>query len=119
MKQLLAAIADGKLAPVYLLWGEDAAAIKTVVTAVREAVLRPGGVSTGMEAFNHEQLDATRLLAAAEVLNACAQMPMMAPRRLVELSGPEDFGKHKRVEELDGEVKALESKRDDAVAALI
>ena len=119
MKRLLAEIGRGQLAPVYLLWGTDSGAIKTVVAALREAVLRPGGVSTGMEAFNHEQLDATRLLAAAEVLNACAQMPMMASRRLVELSAPEDFGKHKRVEELDGEVKAPESKRDDAVSALI
>ena len=119
MKQLLAAIADGKLAPVYLLWGEDAAAIKTVVTAVREAVLRPGGVSTGMEAFNHEQFDAPYVHAAAEVLNACEQVPMMAPRRLVELTSPEDFGRHKRAEDLEGDAKPLESKRDEAIDALI
>lgn len=119
MKPLLDQIAKGSIAPVYLLWGEDSGAIKAVIAALREAVLRPGGVSTGMEAFNHEQFDAPYVLAAAEVLNACAQVPMMAARRLVELSSPEDFGRHKRAEELDGEAKPLESKRDDAIAALI
>jgi DNA polymerase III subunit delta len=112
-------IAKGQLAPVYLLWGEDQAALKGVVEALREAVLRPGGVSTGMEAFNHEQFDAPYVGAAAEVLNACGQVPMMAARRLIELSSPEDFGRHKRAEELDGESKPLESKRDDAIDALI
>ncbi|MFO7561300.1 MAG: DNA polymerase III subunit delta [Enhygromyxa sp.] len=112
-------IAKGRIAPVYLLWGEDQAALKGVVEALREAVLRPGGVSTGMEAFNHEQFDAPYIGAAAEVLNACGQVPMMAERRLIELSSPEDFGRHKRAEELDGESKPLESKRDDAIDALI
>src|SRR5690606_22668923 len=92
---------------------------KTVVEALREAVLRPGGASTGMEAFNHEQFDAPYVGAAAELLNACGQVPMMAARRLIELSSPEDFGRHKRAEELDGEAKPLESKRDDAIDAII
>ena len=119
MKQLLGAIAAGELAPVYLLWGDDSGAIKTVIKALRDAILRPEGVSNGMEAFNHEQFDAPYVLAAAQVLNACAQVPMMSARRLVELSSPEDFGKHKRAEDHEGEVKALESKRDDAIEALI
>lgn len=119
MRTVLDAIGKGQIAPVYLLWGEDQAALKSVVEALREAVLRPGGSSTGMEAFNHEQFDAPYLHAAAEVLNACAQVPMMAPRRLIELSSPEDFGRHKRAEQLDGDSKPLESKRDDAVDALI
>ncbi|HLT37986.1 MAG TPA: DNA polymerase III subunit delta [Enhygromyxa sp.] len=112
-------IGQGRIAPVYLLWGEDQAALKTVVEALREAVLRPGGASTGMEAFNHEQFDAPYVGAAAELLNACGQVPMMAARRLIELSSPEDFGRHKRAEELDGEAKPLESKRDDAIDAII
>nr|WP_255216612.1 DNA polymerase III subunit delta [Pseudenhygromyxa sp. WMMC2535] len=116
---MLEALAAGELAPVYLLWGEDSAAIKTVVAAIREAALRPGGVSTGMEAFNHEQFDAPYVHAAAEVLNACEQVPMMCPRRLVELSSPEDFGRHRRAEDLEGEAKPLESKRDEAIDALI
>ncbi len=119
MKDLLDAIARGELASVYLLWGEDAAAIQTVVAALRKAVLEPGGVATGFEAFNHEQFDAPYLGAAAELLNACEQVPMMAPRRLVELSSPEDFGRHKRAEDLEGDAKPLESKRDDAIDALI
>jgi DNA polymerase-3 subunit delta len=119
MSALLDDIGKGRIAPVYLLWGEDQAALKTVVAALREAVLRPDGVSTGMEPFNHEQFDAPYIRAAAEVLNACAQVPMMAQRRLIELSSPEDFGRHKRDEDLDGESKPLESKREDAVDALI
>ena len=69
-----------------------------LVVALRKAVLQPEGVETGMEAFNHEQFDAPYVGAAAEVLNACAQVPMLATRRLVELSSPEDFGRHKRAE---------------------
>jgi DNA polymerase III subunit delta len=113
------AVARGELAPVYLLWGADQASINAAVAALREAVLHPGGVSTGMEAFNHEQFDAPYVLSAAEVLNACGQVPMLGARRLVELSSPEDWGRHKRAEELDGDIKAPESKRDDAIAALI
>jgi DNA polymerase-3 subunit delta len=118
-QELLDELGRGHVAPIYLLWGDDRAALEAVLGALRDAVLRPGGVSTGMEAFNHEQFDAPYVGAAAEVLNACAQIPMMAPRRLVELSSPEDFGRHKRAEELDGDVKPLESKRDDAIDALI
>jgi DNA polymerase-3 subunit delta len=118
-QELLDQIGRGRVAPIYLLWGEDRAALDVALAALREAVLRPGGTSTGMEAFNHEQFDAPYVGAAAEVLNACAQIPMMAARRLIELSSPEDFGKHKRAEELDGDVKPLESKRDDAIDALI
>jgi DNA polymerase-3 subunit delta len=118
-QELLDELGRGRVAPIYLLWGDDRAALEAVLGALREAVLRPGGVSTGMEAFNHEQFDAPYVGAAAEVLNACAQIPMMAPRRLVELSSPEDFGRHKRAEELDGDVKPLESKRDDAIDAFI
>jgi DNA polymerase-3 subunit delta len=117
--RLVAAITAGQIAPVYLLWGPDQAALAKVVEALRATVLRPGGVSTGMEAFNHEQFDAPYLGAASQVLNACAQVPMLADRRLIELSSPEDFGRHKRDDELDGSSKPLESKRDDAIKALI
>lgn len=119
MRDLLDRIAKGQLAPVYLLWGEDAAAIHALVVALRKAVLQPEGVETGMEAFNHEQFDAPYVAAAAEVLNACAQVPMLATRRLVELSSPEDFGRHKRAEDAEGDAKPLESKRDDAIDAII
>ena len=118
-QELLDELARGRISPIYLLWGEERASIDVVLNALRDAVLRPGGVSTGMEAFNHEQFDAPYVGAAAEVLNACAQIPMMASRRLVELSSPEDFGRHKRAEDLDGDQKPIESKRDDAIDALI
>jgi DNA polymerase-3 subunit delta len=119
VKDLIDAVGRGQLASVYVLWGEDAAAIQAVVAAIREAVLRPGGESNGMEAFNHEQFDAPYVATAAEVLNSCEQVPMFSARRLVELSSPEDFGRHKRAEDAEGEAKPLESKRDDAVEAVI
>jgi DNA polymerase-3 subunit delta len=119
VRDLIDAVGQGRLAPIYLLRGEDTAAIQAVVAAIREAVLRPGGESTGMESFNHEQLDAPYVATAAEVLNSCEQVPMLAARRLVELSSPEDFGRHKRVEDAEGEAKPLESKREDAIEAVI
>jgi DNA polymerase-3 subunit delta len=112
-------LASGDVARVYLLWGEDEGALVAALAAIRAAVLRPDGQDSGMDAFNHESFDAPYLSAAAAVLNACDQMPMMAAQRLVELSAPEDFGKHKRQQEDDGVARTPESKRDDAIAALI
>ena len=54
------------------------------VAAVRAAVLVPG-----MEAFNHERFAGRELDSLTPVLEACGQLPMMAERRLVELSDPE------------------------------
>ena len=47
-----------------------------------------------MEAFNHETFDAAYTEGMGPVLAACKQLPMMMPQRLVELAGPEQFGKH-------------------------
>ena len=38
MKRLLAEIAAGDIAPVYLLWGEDRGAIQAVLAALREGL---------------------------------------------------------------------------------
>lgn len=108
-KAMLGAIERGDLADVYLLWGEDAAAIQGIVKALRRSLFDAGKPGAGLEAFNHERFDAPYVKAVNEVLTACAQMPMMAPRRLVELSAPEDFYKH-----VQGE-----STRDKAIEALI
>ncbi|MGB1700309.1 MAG: DNA polymerase III subunit delta, partial [Nannocystaceae bacterium] len=76
---------------VVLLWGDDTERIEAAVARARVDVL---GASSGLEAFNHESFDAPYTEGFGPVLAACQQLPMMASRRLVELSGPESFGKH-------------------------
>jgi DNA polymerase-3 subunit delta len=114
---LLESIRKGELARVYLLWGEDHVAMQEVVEALRDAVLRPGGRDDGTSAFNHERFEAPYLRALAPLLNACAQAPLLGAHRLVELSSPEEFGKHKRAGE--GEGSGPESKKDAAIEALV
>ncbi len=106
---VFAQIEAGQLAEVYLLWGEDAAVIASLQQALRTALFGEGKPGAGLEAFNHERFDAPYTKAVAEVLTACAQMPMGSPRRLVELSAPEDFHKHVQ----------SESTRDKALEALV
>lgn len=95
------------LAPVVLLWGDDLGAIHTALEDVRERVLRPNGRDTGMEAFNHERFDGPYTKTIAEVLTACGQLPVMAHRRLVELSTPDEFGKHVQGEDAASAMAAL------------
>lgn len=91
-------IATGKIASVYLLWGEDSAAIAAVIKDLRAAFFGEDKPGAGLEAFNHERFDAPYVHSVGEVLTACAQMPMVAPRRLVELARVEDMHKHVQVE---------------------
>lgn len=83
-----------KSASVTLLWGDDRGAIQNALVELRAKILRPDGTDTGMEAFNHERFDGPYTPSIAAVITACAQLPVVAPRRLVELSSPEAFGKH-------------------------
>ncbi|MCB9712620.1 MAG: DNA polymerase III subunit delta [Myxococcales bacterium] len=76
------------VAPVVLLFGTEPAPMSARVAALRAAVLVPG-----MEAFNHERFEGRELDSLSPVLEACAQLPMMAEHRLVELSDPELVGK--------------------------
>lgn len=75
---------------IVLLWGDDAGAIQDALRELRTEVLGDGA----MAAFNHERFDAPYTASITPVLQACAQVPMLASRRLVELSAPEAFGKH-------------------------
>jgi DNA polymerase III subunit delta len=78
----------GRIEPVYVLYGPESGPVREIVDALRRAVL-----TEGMAAFNHERLDGSKLEGVGAVLEACAQLPMMAPRRLVELSDPDAIGK--------------------------
>lgn len=74
--------------PVVLLYGSEPAPMSARVKEVRAAVLAPG-----LEAFNHERFAGRELESMSPVLEACGQLPLMAERRLVELSDPEMVGK--------------------------
>ena len=88
------AIAAGKLQPVYVLYGDEPAAIRSVIQALRRRLIPPDDPSAqAMAAFNHERFDGADLRGAGPVLAACQQMPMLAQRRLVELANPDDMAK--------------------------
>ncbi len=76
--------------PVMLLWGDDPGAIAAEVERIRGLLLG----SDGLSAFNHERFDGPYTSSITQVIDACMQLPMMASRRLVELSAPEEFAKH-------------------------
>ncbi|MFY0541871.1 hypothetical protein [Nannocystis pusilla] len=97
VRALERAIAAGKLDPVYVLYGDEPAAIRAVVTALRKVVVPPDDATAqAMAAFNHERFDGVDLTGAGPVLSACAQIPMMSKWRLVELANPDDLGKGPR-----------------------
>jgi len=81
-------LAAGTVAPIYLLWGSEPAPVAEHLQAIRKAVLVPG-----TEAFNHERFAGREVDSIGRVFEACAQLPMMAQHRLVELSDPEAIGK--------------------------
>ncbi|MCA9661142.1 MAG: DNA polymerase III subunit delta [Myxococcales bacterium] len=117
VKALVRAIKKGDLASVYLLYGDEPAAIREVVDAIREAIIpAKDATAQSMAAFNHERFDGGDVRSASQILEACAQMPMLAPRRLVELSNPDDLGKGGRSE--DGPSSTKE-KAIDALAGYI
>jgi len=74
--------------PIVLLYGSEPAPMANRIAEVRAGVLVPG-----TEAFDHERFAGRELESISPVLEACAQLPMMAQRRLVELSDPETVGK--------------------------
>jgi DNA polymerase III subunit delta len=74
--------------PVVLLYGTEPAPMSARLQELRRAVL-----VSGLEAFNHERFAGRELESLSPVLEACGQLPLMAERRLVELSDPELVGK--------------------------
>jgi DNA polymerase III delta subunit len=94
VQELERAIGAGKYAPVYVLFGDEPAAIRAIITALRTALIPPNDATAqAMAAFNHERFDGADLRSATPVLSACQQVPMLAPRRLVELANPDDIAK--------------------------
>lgn len=102
MNEVVASLKSGAPKPVYLLYGNEPGPIRQSVEAIRKAVLE-----AGMEAFNHERFSGRELEAISPVLEACAQLPFMAKRRLVELDDPEQVGKGRSVEGTKPHLDAL------------
>ena len=90
VQSLQCALAEQTFEPVYLLYGSEPGPVKTCLAAIRKHALEPG-----MESFNHERFSGRELEGMGPVLGACAQLPFMASRRLVELHDPEMVGKGK------------------------
>ena len=94
VQELERAILAGKLQPVYVLFGDEPAAIRSILHALRRTMIPPeDATAQAMAAFNPERFDGADLKSATPVISACQQMPMLAPRRLVELSNPDDIAK--------------------------
>ena len=88
VQSLACALAEGRFERVYLFYGSEPGPVKQCLAALRKHALEPG-----MESFNHESFAGRELEGIGPVIGACAQLPFMAPRRLVELHDPETVGK--------------------------
>jgi DNA polymerase-3 subunit delta len=94
VQELERSIVAGRLAPVYVLFGDEPAAIRAIVLALRRTLIPPDDATAqAMAAFNHERFDGADLKSATPVISACQQMPMLAAKRLVELANPDDIAK--------------------------
>lgn len=106
-------IAARRLDPVYVLYGDEPAAIRAIIQALRRVIIPPDDATAqAMAAFNHERFDGSDLASASPVLSACAQIPMMSKWRLVELANPDDLGK-------GPEAESTSAAAMDALAAYI
>lgn len=81
--QAIAEAQEGKLRPVYLLYGEERYLAELAATALREATMKGG-----IDGFNEDKFIASES-SAASIVSAARMMPMMAKRRLVVVRGVE------------------------------
>jgi DNA polymerase-3 subunit delta len=72
--------AAGKIAPVYLIHGEEAFLKEEAVASLREAVLGPGGEQSSPWSLTALEGGSTTL---SEILDAARTLPMLSSRRLV------------------------------------
>lgn len=94
VQELERSIVAGRFAPVYVLYGDEPAAIRAILLALRRTLIPPDDATAqAMAAFNHERFDGADLKSATPVISACQQMPMLAAKRLVELANPDDIAK--------------------------
>ncbi|MBI4530185.1 MAG: DNA polymerase III subunit delta, partial [Candidatus Latescibacteria bacterium] len=75
--QLLASIKQGKIAPVYLLVGEETFQHDEAIRVLIEAVVDPAGRDFNLHVFYADEAD------PSEVANVAASYPLLAEKRMV------------------------------------
>ena len=76
MSDLIAAVAAGKLAPIYVVASDHPILIDRALAAVRDAAVPPA-----MRAWNYDVLEGKST--ATRIVNACQTLPMMGAKRMV------------------------------------
>jgi DNA polymerase III subunit delta len=76
VEELLAQIATGKFAPVYVLSSDHPILVDRIVAALRDAVVTPA-----LRAFNYDVVEGK--LTASRIVNMAQTLPMMSPKRMV------------------------------------
>lgn len=76
MSEIVAAVAAGKLDPVYVVSSEHPVLIDRALAAVRDAAVTPS-----MRAWNYDVIEGKTT--ATRVITTCQTLPMMGPRRMV------------------------------------
>ena len=101
LEELQAELARGELRPVYLIAGEEPLQRDEALAALRASVLAGAPAD-----FNHDRLDGAAT-SRAELIDALRSLPVMAQRRLVELSEPDAPRAAGLVEALAGVIEEL------------
>jgi DNA polymerase-3 subunit delta len=110
-EQAIAEAQSGRLRPVYLIAGEERYFRQQVLSAMRDAVLGPGGASLNEDQFVAGEVDARTVVAAA------CTLPMFGPRRLVVVRDLERWeGKGDDEEDGKSEAKGVVHKPLDQLA---
>lgn len=79
MQEILRNIKAGELSPIYFLHGEESYFIDVITQAIEQSVLSEGEKSFNQDIFYGKDVS------AKQVVDACTQYPMMAPKRVVIL----------------------------------
>jgi len=99
-------LAAGRLQPAYLLAGSEAVLREESFEALREAVLQGAGSD-----FDLDRFDAAGISAAA-LADALRMLPVLAPRRMVVVDGPEQKRASKLATELPELLEGLPAETD-------
>lgn len=81
--ELLASLKQGRVAPIYLLTGEEAFLRDEAMAAVIESLLQPGGRDFNLRVFHADDAD------PAEIANVAASYPVLSATRVVVIKAVE------------------------------
>jgi DNA polymerase III subunit delta len=105
-------LAEGKIRPIYLVFGEERYLVDVAVRALRKAVLEGAIADFNEDVFTAGEQDVDR------VLSAVRTVPMMAPRRLVMVRGIERWEARSGEEQPTSKVSALDRLADYAASPI-